>query len=470
MSIKNDKAKGKKNFSMKYKLMILFGLMVALALLITSFISIKIARNVAMEKVEHSLVNKANDTAEVIDARITSSFRFLRGMAHMPLLRETELSFSEKADYLDRAIQDNPAIKKISISDKNGLLYTKGFTPQPLSHEAWFIAAKQGKNYISKPYHSELDNEMIMVVSIPVEDTRGSFLGALAITLDGFWLTEQIIDIVIGNTGYCYILDEYGNVIAHKVPDLVINANNSSILKNEKPQLISLAAFEDTAIKESEPSIGFYDYEGTANIASFAKIPTTGWTVIIKAPIHEFMGSVDRMRTTLVFIGFGILLAALALVLLISRRVVKPIQKIAAALKNIAQGDGDLTVRLPVAGNDEVTEVSHYFNETIGKIGGSMQSVLTTSDNMRQAGENLASNMTETASSINQISANIEGVKSQVLNQSAGVTETSATMEEIIQTIRNLDSGISNQINTLQDLIHLIKDSDKTTAPQKCNQ
>lgn len=53
--------------------------------------------------------------------------------------------------------------------------------------------------------------------------------------------------------------------------------------------------------------------------------------------------------------------------------------------------------------------------------------------------------MTETASAVNQISANIEGVKQQSLNQASSVTETSSTIEEITRTIKQLGKSIESQ-------------------------
>ena len=64
---------------------------------------------------------------------------------------------------------------------------------------------------------------------------------------------------------------------------------------------------------------------------------------------------------------------------------------------------------------------------------------------MTNIGNELASNMTETASAVHQISANIDGVKQQALTQAASVTETAATIEEIIRTIKQLNGSIENQ-------------------------
>ena len=64
---------------------------------------------------------------------------------------------------------------------------------------------------------------------------------------------------------------------------------------------------------------------------------------------------------------------------------------------------------------------------------------------MKAIGNELASNMTETASAVHEISSNIDGVKQQALTQSASVTETAATIEEIIRTIKQLNNSIEIQ-------------------------
>ena len=157
------------------------------------------------------------------------------------------------------------------------------------------------------------------------------------------------------------------------------------------------------------------------------------------------MGTVSTLRRSLYTLGVIILVVALTIVYFVARTMVKPVQTAVNALKNIAQGEGDLTVRLPLIGNDEVTDLSVYFNETIAKISASIQAVGANSVAMEEIGNELASNMTETASAVNEISANIEGVKQQTMTQAASVTETAATIEEIVRTIKQLNIGIETQ-------------------------
>ena len=135
-------------------------------------------------------------------------------------------------------------------------------------------------------------------------------------------------------------------------------------------------------------------------------------------------------------LGVIILIVTLLIVFFATVKLIRPILVVVNALKDIAQGEGDLTVRLPVIGNDEIALLSRNFNETIAKIGTSIRQVGINSNMMEAIGNELSSNMTETASTVHEISANIDGVKQQAIEQSAGVTETAATMEEIIKTIK----------------------------------
>ncbi|MGP1491417.1 MAG: methyl-accepting chemotaxis protein, partial [Treponema sp.] len=175
----------------------------------------------------------------------------------------------------------------------------------------------------------------------------------------------------------------------------------------------------------------------------------TGWTVTINAPVHEFMGTVDELQLTIIIIGFTTLVITLVITFVAARRMVNPINVVVDALKDIAQGEGDLTVRLPVHGNNEITDLSQYFNQTISKIGASIQQVEVNSNDMEEIGNELAFNMTETVSAIHQISANIDGVKQQAMTQAASVTETGATIEEIVRTIKQLNNNIEIQAGSV---------------------
>ena len=408
-------------------------------------LAVRTARKAVTEKVEAHLIDKATDVAEVIDGRITAFWQFLEGIARMPAFRDPNISFTEKSKLLDKEIAFNNQILDFNIADRNGMLYTSDGRATDISHLAWYKTSNGGQQFFSEPFMSPVLHKLVIAVIVPVMDDNKNHISSLVALIPGNWLSDNIDDIVIGQTGNCYVLGIEGTTVAHKDQSVVEKMYNLIESAKNDSELASTAAFLSRSLEIDETEVGYYTYKGTSFIASFATIKTTDWTVVIKAPVNEFMGTVNTLRLSMYAIGAIILLTALIVVYFVAGMIVKPIKTVVTALQNIAQGEGDLTVRLPVSGNDEITDMSEYFNETIAKIGKSIQAVGINSNAMEEVGDELASNMTETASAVNQISANIDGVKQQAMTQAASVTETAATVEEIVRTIKQLNNSIETQ-------------------------
>ncbi|MDR1302867.1 MAG: Cache 3/Cache 2 fusion domain-containing protein [Treponema sp.] len=142
-----------------------------------------------------------------------------------------------------------------------------------------------------------------------------------------------------------------------------------------------------------------------------------------------------------------ILLVATSLlnVLVFRQIIVRPIRTVVDMLKDISEGEGDLTRRLMIKSRDEIEAMAKYFNHTFDKIKTLVAVIKLQSTSLLNIGNELDSNMTESAVAINHITANIKGIKGQVLNQSSGITEANATMEHIASNISNLNDHIEKQ-------------------------
>jgi len=131
--------------------------------------------------------------------------------------------------------------------------------------------------------------------------------------------------------------------------------------------------------------------------------------------------------------------------LVFTHTITKPINQTVDMLKDISEGEGDLTKRLTAASDDEIGDMARYFNLTLDKVVGLVLAIKKQSGILSGIGLELSTNMNETAASVIQISANIQSIRNQTINQSASVTETNATMEQIAQNIRKLDAHIDQQ-------------------------
>ena len=437
--------KQKKRFPLRNKMMVVFGLLIFVLGIIRGAITLSDVRGAMVKEVDAHLIDKAGDVAEIIDGRVTAFWRYLEGIQRLPAFQDSSISYAEKARILKREADLNKGLDLLVFVNTKGIAQLDDGRILDLKEREWFKKALSGQRHMTEPYISKYDNSLSSTVSIPVYNDTHDIIGVLACDVPAMWLSNQVKDIVVGNTGSCYILGLTGTNIADKDADIVKSRANFIELSKQDTSLVSIATFEQKAMESTEAAVGFYDYNGEHRIASFAKVETTGWTVVINAPVDEFMGAVDKLKYRMWITAFIFIVIVVLLIYFFAGTIVKPVKLVVDALKEIAHGDGDLTVRLPLVGNDEITDLARYFNETIEKIGKSIKQVGISSTSMEHIGNELATNMTETASAVHQISANIEGLKKQALTQAASVTETATTIEEIVRTIKQLHNSIQGQ-------------------------
>ena len=312
--------------------------------------------------------------------------------------------------------------------------------------ENWYTnPIRTGKTTMVSPFKPYADKDIVLTtLSIPIIH-NGKAIGVVDADIDVTYLQKKLEGIAgTSKENFKILCTQDGVIVAH-------GADSSIILKNQfdiNPEFKSL--FETVAQGNTAEQTALSHTSGLNSKFILVPVAIKGtdirWIFTSITAISVFTAQAKQAFISTVIQYLIILLAVIILLYLsIRRQVSKPLQFTSNALKNIAQGDGDLTVRLPVRGKNEIADLSRYFNETIEKIGASVQVVGVNSNLMEEIGSELASTMTETASAVNEISANIDGVKQQAMTQAASVTETAATLEEIIRTIKQLNTSIEMQ-------------------------
>ena len=434
----------KQRFSIKARMRIIFGTLIVIALSLLSVLVFYQSRVAVMEKVTAHLFDKVSDTAVILDGEIKQWFEYLDGIASQQILREENVSYLEKARILEELSKDVERGIVLTIVDPKGIYYSPNGQLFDVSGQKWFKDSQGGtKKYFSEPFRDIKTGKLIAQAIVPIIGKNNTLTGVLTAVFDGYMLSNMIDTIKVGKTGGCFILSKSGVNIANRHRDLVENQFNAIEAAKTDKSLVGVAAVIEEILKSDATKISYYTFMGVQDIASAAVMKTTGWNIVIEAPVKELLDTIHVMRRRIIIASLLILLVALVTVSIVARAIVIPIQSSVPALHTIAQGD--FTVRLPMSGNDEITDMVGYFNQTIEKIGMSIKQVGVNSNVMEEIGNELASNMTETANTVHQISANIEGVKQQALTQAASVTETATTIEEIVRTIKQLNNSIETQ-------------------------
>jgi methyl-accepting chemotaxis protein len=143
----------------------------------------------------------------------------------------------------------------------------------------------------------------------------------------------------------------------------------------------------------------------------------------------EALGVITTQERSLAIFGCIFLAVGAILSMLVFRSVVTPLRRTVDLLKDMAEGEGDLTRRLDVDGNDELAELSEAFNGFVQKIHDLVHDV-------RQA----ASRLSQAAG---QVSSSADSISSGAQEQASSLEETAASLEQITSTVKqNADNAL----------------------------
>ena len=171
----------------------------------------------------------------------------------------------------------------------------------------------------------------------------------------------------------------------------------------------------------------------------------TTWSIMMGTAEKYIMADVRVMTQFTIIMAIVAIIVTAIIIYLVSSYTTKPIIRVVATLKDISEGEGDLTRTIDVSSKDEIGDLAHYFNLTLEKIKNLIISIKSQAVALFTIGNELANNMSQTAAAINEITMNIQSIKGRVINQSASVTETNATMEQITLNINKLNEHIDHQ-------------------------
>ena len=165
-------------------------------------------------------------------------------------------------------------------------------------------------------------------------------------------------------------------------------------------------------------------------------------------PLHEAIRSGQIQKA---IVGVASIIIGLALLLLFSRMIFSRLNNINVILKEISLGEGDLTKRIIIDKNDEIGELSTFFNMTLDKIKNLIIVIKGESTNLHNIGNELASNMQHTADAVHQITSNIQSIKQKAASQSSSVSLTRSSMEQVTGNINILSENVDAQSSSVSE-------------------
>ncbi|WP_043761232.1 methyl-accepting chemotaxis protein [Aeromonas taiwanensis] len=174
-----------------------------------------------------------------------------------------------------------------------------------------------------------------------------------------------------GNDDYFWINDSHPTMVMHPMKPELDGKDLSGV--EDKQGLKLFVAFADLARAQGAGEVAYYwpkpgVDEPVRKISYVKRFAPWDWIIGTGVYVDDVEAQYREVLHTLLGIGLVLALLLFAVVGLIVRSIVVPLSRSVSALGNIARGEGDLRVRLPESGRDELSQLSVNFNLFAGQM------------------------------------------------------------------------------------------------------
>jgi methyl-accepting chemotaxis protein len=132
---------------------------------------------------------------------------------------------------------------------------------------------------------------------------------------------------------------------------------------------------------------------------------------------------------------------SLALSAFVWFRILKPMEAVTLALRDIAEGEGDMTRRLPEATRDEIGALAHWFNMFVGNLTGIIGQISGNSTSLARASGEMNDVSSALATASEQMNAQANNVAGSTEQMSVNITTVAAAVEQMSMNVSSVSTG-----------------------------
>ncbi len=469
-----------KNLKLTYKLMLSIGGLVLVVFVVTmgtiNYKQSKIARITA----ENELIMLSRQYGEQVSNSLGDAYDIARSLAWSVAGMKTGNKIASRESIIagmGELLKKNPGFFGVwmawepnAVDGKDAEYVNESSAHKPNGQFAPFWNINGGIHVnplgdMSKPWYTEPLNMKKETISEPAayrvngKDTRllsicvpiivkGQALGVAGVDFTLDHIVEMAASIKPYEVGYAAIVTAEKKFAAHPNPKN-IGKSITDYFPREVTQAISNG--EVIKIKFESQSLG-----GQAMLAgapfTIGKTGERGY-LLVAAPMERIMADVYKMRNSAIFITLVCLILLGTMIFFLSKRlIVNPIHGVINGLKDISQGEGDLTRRLEATSKDELGELSVIFNQFIEKLQHMIRDithgVTTLSDASGQL-SNISGTMSQGTA---QTSEKANTVAAAAEEMTANMNSVSAAMEQSTMSINTVATAAEEMNATIMEI------------------
>ncbi len=430
--------------SLKAKLMLLLIFIIIVSNVILGYIAFTMSKSALERSVEKTLTTMSEKVAAEVTTLNEREFHMLEALSSMSVLQRADISLEEKSEIVLGAAKIDSHYQDVTFCDANGISLIADGRRIDFSDREYFRRAMKGERYVSDPILSNVNNKLLMFYSVPVYNTsKTKVIGVICTVFHGDVLSDLCKDIYVGKDSHPFIINMKNGKTVGDANIKYVEAGQ--VLKDD-----TTGAMRDAIVDAMSGNIAyktfFEPYRQKNMVAAYRPVGNDcNWAVFCMAPYGEYFGLISKMSLSMIIVLVVVLVIATVLSAMIISMSIKPLKSVEVSITEIASGNADLTKRIEVTSNDEIGNVVKGFNKFTEKLQSIISNVKNSNQNLGEVGSDMSASVSDTASSITEIIANIASVHKQISNQNASVQQTAGAVNEIDSNIESLERMIESQ-------------------------
>jgi methyl-accepting chemotaxis protein len=317
----------------------------------------------------------------------------------------------------------------------------------------YLLPKNSGNQTIIDPYQYNVGgkSQLITSVCIPVHNINKKVVGVAGIDLPLTQIQKISQDQKPFHDSVTAVFSNNGTVAAHFDP-----SRFGKNMKDTEADMAGKVMNEFLSAVNNGKPFTFSNYVAALKTKmTMFIIPitigetTTPWSYAIAIMQKTIMAPVYQMINIIIAISAIVLLILVLIAVFMSRSISRPIVNVALTLKDISEGEGDLTKRIAARSDDEIGELSGYFNSTMEKIRKLIWTIKYKINGLNHTSFELSANMGKTSTAVQQISSNLDNMKTLMIKQETGANEAGKAVGDIKGNIDSLNKIIDEQTESV---------------------
>lgn len=190
----------------------------------------------------------------------------------------------------------------------------------------------------------------------------------------------------------------------------------------------------------------------------------TSWAMVTTGAAEDIFGVVDSLRNQMLVVIVVTMIVVVMAALATTALVIKPIKGTVEMLKDIAQGEGDLTKRLAIDTRDEMGEMAHWFNIFMEKLQGIVRQIAADATSLGGASQELSAISGKMSSGVESISGRTNQVAAASEEMSGNMTSVAAASEQAATNVNMVASATEEMTVTVREIAQHTENAREVTG------